>query len=90
MGQAGLSSRSITAVIAPPAVMPDRSASAPGVSEPCIISRFRRSGVKAEALQRMREVMQNYMAYAVLFQDAVARRAGVNATDPQSSFLSSL
>ena len=38
----------------------------------------------------MREVMQNYMAYAVLFQDAVAQRAGVNATDPQSSFLSSL
>jgi DNA-binding MarR family transcriptional regulator len=28
-------------------------------------------------------VMQRFMAYAVLFQDAVARRAGVNGTDLQ-------
>lgn len=29
------------------------------------------------------EVMQDLMAYAVLFQDAVARKAGLNATDLQ-------
>lgn len=38
---------------------------------------------KAEAVEELGEVMRIFMAHAVLFQDAVARRAGLNATDLQ-------
>jgi len=38
---------------------------------------------KAEAVDELGEVMRVFMAHAVLFQDAIARRAGLNATDLQ-------
>lgn len=38
---------------------------------------------KADAVDDLGEVMRGFMAYAVLFQDAVARRSGLNATDLQ-------
>ena len=36
------------------------------------------------AIQRMAEVMREFMARAVLFQDAVARHGGINSTDMQA------
>lgn len=45
---------------------------------------------KSDAIAELGEVMRGFMAYAVLFQDAVARRAGLNATDLQCLNLLSL
>lgn len=42
------------------------------------------SARRAAALARQGEAMQEFMARAVLFQDAVARSAGVNSTDLQA------
>lgn len=39
---------------------------------------------RAAAMARQGEVMQEFMARAVLFQDAVARSIGLNATDLQA------
>lgn len=39
---------------------------------------------RAAAMARQSEVMQEFMARAVLFQDAVARSIGLNATDLQA------
>ena len=36
------------------------------------------------SIERMAEVMREFMARAVLFQDAVARFGGINSTDMQA------
>lgn len=41
-------------------------------------------GGRREAIDRQGEVMQEFMARAVMFQDAVARAAGLNSTDLQT------
>ncbi|MET0692935.1 MAG: MarR family transcriptional regulator [Propionibacteriaceae bacterium] len=38
---------------------------------------------RERAIERMGEVMRDFMARAVLFQDAVARSGGINSTDLQ-------
>jgi DNA-binding MarR family transcriptional regulator len=38
---------------------------------------------RSRTIDELGLVMRRFMAYAVLFQDAVARRAGINATDLQ-------
>ena len=45
------------------------------------------SSGREERLKEMSAVMQTFMAYAVLFQEAVARAAGLNATDLQCANL---
>ena len=39
---------------------------------------------RAESIEKMAEVMREFMARAVLFQDAVARSGGINSTDMQT------
>ena len=39
---------------------------------------------RAESIEKMGEVMREFMARAVLFQDAVARSGGINSTDMQT------
>jgi DNA-binding transcriptional ArsR family regulator len=39
---------------------------------------------RAESIERMAEIMRDFMARAVLFQDAVARFGGINSTDMQA------
>jgi len=41
------------------------------------------SSTRKRALEQMGEVMRDFMARAVLFQDAVARSGGLNSTDMQ-------
>lgn len=42
------------------------------------------SSKRAESIDRMADVMRDFMARAVLFQDAVARFGGINSTDMQA------
>jgi len=42
------------------------------------------ASTRVAAIARMAEVMRDFMAMAVLFQDAVARSAGLNSTDLQT------
>jgi DNA-binding MarR family transcriptional regulator len=45
------------------------------------------SGKRSELMADMAATMRDFMAYAVLFQDAVAKSAGLNATDLQCAGL---
>jgi len=42
------------------------------------------TSTRASSIDRMAEVMREFMARAVLFQDAVARSGGINSTDMQA------
>ena len=42
------------------------------------------SSTREESIARMADVMRDFMANAVLFQDAVARTGGLNSTDLQA------
>jgi DNA-binding MarR family transcriptional regulator len=44
----------------------------------------KQTSTRAAAIDRMAEVMREFMARAVLFQDAVARVGGINSTDMQA------
>jgi len=43
-----------------------------------------KKSTRDDAIERMAEVMREFMARAVLFQDAVARVGGINSTDMQA------
>ena len=43
-----------------------------------------KKSTREDAIERMAEVMREFMARAVLFQDAVARYGGINSTDMQA------
>ena len=44
----------------------------------------KQTSTRAASIDRMAEVMREFMARAVLFQDAVARVGGINSTDMQA------
>lgn len=43
-----------------------------------------KNATRAESIEHMSAVMREFMARAVLFQDAVARSGGINSTDMQA------